>query len=170
MKQMKQGIAAVGLAFLALATPTLAADKAPCQAGMVCASNPQSLVDALQAAGYKAKLTKDSGGDPKIESATGGHNYSIYFYDCDKGTRCGSIQFSMGFEPEDDNTAAYANRWNVKKRMIRASVNDKKELYLNYDLSTIGGLNKTNFTDVVEWWVSMIDDFNLFVKENAPTK
>lgn len=155
---------------LALATaiavnPATAKDTKPCGVGMVCASAPKTVADVLQDEGYKAKIDVDNQGDPKITSSANGFNYDIYFYGCEKGKDCDSLQFNVSFKAEDDNTPEYANAWNVKKRFLQASTNDKKELELRYDVTTAGGLNKRNFADVVDWWSSMLGDFTVFVKE-----
>lgn len=162
MSHWKTGAAAL---CVIAATPSFAADKEPCATDAICASKPQTLVEAMQAAGFRAKLGKDNQGDPKIDSAAGGYDFQIYFYDCENSEKCGSVQFYLGFSAEDDNTAEYANKWNVLKRFATLSANDKKELVLRYDLSTVGGLTKANFTDAVEWWATMLDGFNQFVKD-----
>lgn len=162
---MKLKTVCAALAVVGLASPALANDKDTCAAGMICASNPQTIVNAMQEAGYRAKLSKDKEGDPTISSAAAGYDFDVFFYGCEKGVQCDSLQFEMSFVAEDDNTAEYANRWNMGKRFMRASVNDKKELYLRYDVSTIGGLNKTNFADVLDWWETMSSSFNQFVKD-----
>ncbi|MFZ4748083.1 MAG: hypothetical protein ACOYLK_14540 [Sphingomonas sp.] len=56
-----------GLGALALATGA--------QAEAVRATRPQSIVSAMQNAGYKASLDKDSTGDPLINSAASGSNF-----------------------------------------------------------------------------------------------
>ena len=45
------------------------------QAEAVKATRPQSIVSAMQNAGYKASLDKDSTGDPLINSASSGSNF-----------------------------------------------------------------------------------------------
>src|SRR3546814_6377613 len=73
---MRKIIVAASLWMAALATPGLAADREACGAGLVCASDPQTVVKALQAAGYKALLSKSKQtGNPKIESAASGYDY-----------------------------------------------------------------------------------------------
>jgi Putative bacterial sensory transduction regulator len=162
---MKRFVIGLGLAALGTANSVLASDAEPCDTNMICASSPKTLVKALQNEGYKAKLEKDTDGDPKITSSANGYSFSIYFYGCEKSTKCDSVQFNAGFKPEDDNTASYANAWNTKKRFMQASVNDQKELELRYDVTTAGGLNKRNFADVVDWWATMLSEFSTFVDE-----
>uniref|UniRef100_UPI0037CC2593 YbjN domain-containing protein n=1 Tax=Sphingorhabdus sp. TaxID=1902408 RepID=UPI0037CC2593 len=135
-----------------------------CPAGLICASKPETVAVGVQDAGFRAKVDKDDAGDPMIYSEASGFKFQILFYECDKGKECSSLQFVSYFGAEDDNTPEYANAWNAKTRFIRASV-EKKELQLAYDITTTGGLNKANFTDVLEWWSAMLGEFALFVKE-----
>jgi len=135
-----------------------------CPAGLICASKPETIVSGIQDAGFRAKLDKDKTGDPMISSEASGYKFEIYFYGCDEGKNCSSLQFAANFDAEDDNTPEYANAWNTKKRFIQASVEDKK-LQLAFDITTTGGLNKENFTDVAEWWSTMLGEFAVFVKE-----
>ncbi|MGH6780707.1 MAG: YbjN domain-containing protein [Sphingomonadaceae bacterium] len=148
---------------LTVAFPASAADTEKCATNMVCASNPQSVVDGLQNAGFKAKLDKDSTGDPMVTSAASGYNFTVFFYECEKAASCASVQLNASFEADDQHSAGYANDWNRKKRFIQASVNDKKEVELRYDVTTIGGINQRNFKDVIEWWSSMLGEYSNFV-------
>lgn len=54
------------------------AASATCPANTVCASDPETVVAALTTAGYKAKLSKDKTGDPTIESAASGYEFSVF--------------------------------------------------------------------------------------------
>ncbi|WP_176595769.1 MULTISPECIES: YbjN domain-containing protein [Sphingobium] len=161
-----------GLWIGALALPGWAADTEPCGANLVCASDPQSVVQALQAEGYKAALGKSSQtGNPKIESAASGYNYTIYFYECEQGRQCGSLQFQVSFEDDGGNTPELANKWNKDKRFAQMSVWDDRSLALAYDVTTVGGLNRKNFADVVDWWAVMLGEAGKFFKDNpAPAK
>ncbi len=47
---------------------------------------------------------------------------------------------------------------------------ENKILSVNYDLSTIGGLNQKNFADVVEWWAFMLGQLNKFFDEHPGEK
>ncbi|MDF0542806.1 YbjN domain-containing protein [Sphingobium sp. H39-3-25] len=162
-------ILAAGLGMLALAASSSAhaADKEKCGAGLVCASDPKTIVDALMAAGYKAKLGKDSQGDPQIESAASGYNYTIYFYDCEENKNCAAIQFQVSFSDDGKNTFELANKWNRSKRFMQMAVQEDKGLRVCYDLTTVGGLNQKNFADVTDWWAVMLNELNLFFKEQG---
>lgn len=162
----------IAAVFLAFAGPALASDDDACSARMVCASNPQSVVDAIKEAGYKAVLSKSkTTGNPMIESAANGYDYSVFFYECKEGAQCGSLQFMISFADDGANTPELANAWNKEKRFSQMAVTDDKSLSFSYDVSTIGGLNQKNFADVVDWWALMLGDVSVFFKaQAAPAK
>ena len=96
----------------------LAAPAAMAQS--VSASNPASVVAALQDAGYKAELGTDSAGDPKVASAMGGVNFHVFFYGCEANTACQDLQFSAGFDLTDGIDMAVVNDWNSSKFIGKA--------------------------------------------------
>lgn len=151
---------------LVLPGAAAAADKSPCPAGLICASNPSSVVAALQEAGYAAKLTKDNLGDPLIESSGGGYKFDVLFYDCEERRQCGSLQLQISFRSEGYEDPGLANKWNTTKRLGQARINDKGEFVLSYPLSTVGGLNQSNFRDVLDWWSSSLGDLKAFWADN----
>ena len=154
---------------LLLASPIQAVDDDGCPKDTICAADPASIVAVMQDEGYRAKLEKDKTGDPKISSQASGHQFEIYFYGCVENKNCKSIQFTAGFSPADDQTPEYANKWNNEKRFIKASITDKKELDLNWDLTTVGGMMKENFVDSLDWWAVMLGEFSAFVEEQEKT-
>ncbi|MET0370278.1 MAG: YbjN domain-containing protein [Sphingobium sp.] len=148
--------------------PAAASDKDPCAAGMVCASKPTTIVDALQAAGFRATLSKGEDGDPKVESSAEGYKFSIFFYGCQKAELCDSLQFWISFADDGTNTPELANKWNNKRRFGQMAVSDAKSLSMSYDVTTMGGLPAKNFADVIEWWATMLGELGKFFKENGP--
>ena len=158
----------LSIASAALAAATPAATATDCGTGMVCASNPAPLIDAMQKAGYRAELGKDGVGDPLINSNASGYKWSVMFYDCTDHKDCKSIQFQASFDSHDGITADYVNRWNSSKRFVRAALDDDRTFYLRYDLSTLGGLNQKNFADALDWWDLLLGDYSSFSSENLP--
>lgn len=141
-----------------------------CPDGLVCASKPETVVKAMQEAGFRAKLGTDKTGDPMVSSEASSYVFDIYFYGCEYGKNCTSLQFLASFGAEDDNTPEYANEWNSNYRFVQASV-EKMELQLAYDVTTEGGLTKANFEDVTNRWSSSLGEFSVFVREqNAINK
>jgi hypothetical protein len=137
-----------------------------CSADMVCAERPQSIVDALQAQGYQAQLGRnEKTGNPTVKSAASGYNYTIYFFGCESGRNCTSLTFATIFENDGTNTPQLANAWNKDNRFSQMAVNDDGSLAFTYDVTTVGGLNRKNFADVVDWWQTMLGLVNKFFKE-----
>jgi hypothetical protein len=62
-------------------------------ASNVTSVNPQSIVVALQNAGYKADLKKDDDGDPTIDTASDGNNIRIVMTDCSGHQACTTTEF-----------------------------------------------------------------------------
>lgn len=157
-------------ALLGAAVPAMAEDTNPCAAGMVCASEPATVVKAFQAAGYKAKLAIDSAGDPLIESAASGYDFDAYFYGCVETKRCDSLQFRVVFIKEPENTTELANKWNVKKRFLQMAVQDDGRLTASWDVSTVNGLSGKTFEDVLANWEMMLGELSDFFRVNIPAK
>ncbi len=157
-------IAAAAAGFL-LAGTAQAQDKQPCGIDMVCASNPDSVLAALEAAELEARLSTDTTGDPMIEVEAGYH-FDIAFYGCIEGKDCDSLRFQLLFRAGPENTPELANKWNGTKRFLQMSVRPDGKLTATYDVATIGGLNKRNFHDVLDWWDTMLDDLSAFFTAN----
>ncbi|MCI4589912.1 YbjN domain-containing protein [Sphingobium sp. BYY-5] len=169
MPPFRLSLLGLGLALSITASiPTYAApkDETGCGTDLVCAASPQTIASALQKAGYTAELTKDNLGDPMINSAAAGYKFSILFYDCTEHVKCESLQFYASYDANEKITADYVNKWNNEKRFVSAIVNDEHELTLRYDVATIGGINQTNFKDILDWWSTLLGDYSNFSKEN----
>jgi Putative bacterial sensory transduction regulator len=129
------------------------------QAQMVTAKNPQSIVSALQNAGYKAELTKDGTGDPLIRSSSSGSSFAIFFFGCTKNVDCATIQFFAGYT-DKKATLSQMNDWNSKKRFGRAYLADSGAARIEMDVDLDdGGLSAKLFEDNVEFWVVTMSAF-----------
>ena len=150
--------------------PAAAEDKEPCAAEMVCASAPKSVVEAFRDAGYKAKLLVDNDGDPLIESAAAGYNFDTYFYGCVETKACSSLRFRVSFTKEPENTPELANKWNAGMRFSQMYVTNDGQLAVSWDVTTIGGLGKKNFGDVLGTWEMVLGELGKFFDEHIPAK
>lgn len=141
----------------------------PAQA-QVRSSDPQTVVQALQDAGYKAELTKHKDGDPIIRSGAQGYKFSIFFMTCDKGRNCGDIQFYAGWT--DKLSPIRANAWNQKHRFARAYSDEAGEAALEYDLNFEDQqISTALFRKNLELWDSLVGSFVDYVNEDeAPKK
>lgn len=152
-------------AALALAAGGIAA-ATPSAAQSVVASNPSSLVNALQNAGYKAVLGRDATGDPKISSAGGGTNFSIYFYGCTDGTACTSIQFSAGYVVNPKLSLTRINEWNATTRFAQAYLDKENDPIIQFDVVLPRPMSAELFAATVERWVSITSRFKTFIGFN----
>lgn len=156
-------------AALLLAAPAIA-QTASAPAGAITAADPESIVKALQAAGYRGSVKKNKDGQPYVDSAANGHGFSIDLYNCEdneKKTGCKTMLFSTWWKPEPYLTVALANRYNSKSMFGRAYINDKSELVLELPVTTVGGINQANFEDVVDWWSNVDGDMDKMIDEAA---
>lgn len=157
---MKQQLFALALAFTAVgAAPVFSAD--------ITASNPAGIADLLRTMGYRAELTKDNQGDPKINSATGGSNFRIYFYGCTANMDCKSIQFAAGFDLTDGTTLDVVNEWNAAKRYTKAYLDDEQDPLIEMDINLdFGGVSENNFRDSLDLWEGLLAGFKRHINFN----
>jgi hypothetical protein len=132
----------------------------PAQAQSVSASRPDSLVKALQAAGYTAKLEKDGTGDPMIVSAVNGHPFRVVFYGCKANKDCATISLAAGFDKKSATDLASINAWNRKNRFGRAYLDDEGDPILGMDIDLDdGGMSTALFADNLEFWTAVTGAF-----------
>jgi hypothetical protein len=132
----------------------------PAQAQTVSARKPESLVGALQSAGYSARLEKDGTGDPMIVSGVNGHPFRIVFYGCKANKDCATITFAAGFDKKSATSLDSINDWNRKNRFGRAYLDDEGDPILGMDIDLDdGGISALLFTDNLEFWTAVTGAF-----------
>ena len=135
---------------------------APVAAQTVTASDPQSVVAALQAEGYAAKMEKTSDGDPVIRSQSSGSSFSVFFYNCEKGQKCATVQFHAGYNTDIDKGPPLhkINAWNKTNRFGRAYLDDENDPIVEMDVDLDdGGMSRALFIDNLEFWTSIMAKF-----------
>ena len=136
----------------------------PANAQMVRAQDPQSLVRALQDAGYAAKLGTDRVGDPMITSGVAGTNFQIFFYNCTEHRNCATVQFHSGYDLRVPVDLPKLNEWNRTKRFARAFLDKENDPILEMDVDLDdGGLSPALFIDNIEFWASILGDFERYI-------
>lgn len=137
-----------------------AAAAVPAQAQMVRGQSPGSLVQALQKAGYAAKLGVDKVGDPMITSGAAGTTFQIFFYNCKGGKDCATVTFHSGYDLKSNIGLERINEWNRGKRFGRAYLDKEDDPILEMDVDLDdGGLSPALFIDNVEFWTSVLGEF-----------
>jgi len=141
---------------LCLAAPALAAD--------VQAQDPDSVVSAMQMAGYRAQLGTDDSGDPMIRSSAGGSDFLVYFYNCTDNTDCRSVQFYAGYDTPNSATIERMNEWNTGNRFGRAYLGTDgiARIEMDVDLDD-GGMSEALFEDNLQFWEAVMAKFETFV-------
>jgi hypothetical protein len=138
----------------------LAAAAPPAPIHMVRAQDPQSIVTALQGAGYAAKLGVDKVGDPMVSSGVSGTTFQIFFYNCTNHANCATVQFHSGYDLKTPTTLESLNEWNRSQRFGRAFLDKDNDPILEMDVDLDdGGLTPLLFVDNVEFWASVLSKF-----------
>ena len=162
----------MGLAALVVAVASMnaaaAKDTGLCPASMVCASYPEGVLRAVNGAGIAARLEQDAQGDPVVRGEAAGYKFDLFFYGCEGGKACDSLQFQVGFRKDAGVTGDLANRWNASKRFLQAGVRPNGDLVFSYDLTTVGGVSAANFGDILTWWEVMLGELPGFFDTNLP--
>ena len=159
---------AAAVAALALAGGSAQAQNAAPKTGPIAAGG-MTLPEVaawLQDQGYKAEIAQTQTNEKYIKSGAEGVNFDIYMYDC-KADRCGSIQFSAGFnmtKPGLTGGATKINEWNTTKRYIKGYIDSDNDPWIQYDVNLSPGETyealDDNFKNV---WISSLPDFKKFI-------
>lgn len=127
---------------------------------MVTATNPQSVLDALSAAGYVGKFAPMDNGRQSISLKISGLNTFIDFYDCaDDYTDCYTLLFNVSLDFKDGSTEQQANDWNSQQITGRVWLDKNNDPTLDFSLSTFGGISQDVFEQNVKLWDTKIGDF-----------
>lgn len=138
----------------------IAAWAVPAQSQMVRGQDPGSVVRALQAGGYAAKLGTDKVGDPMITSGVSGTNFQIFFYNCTDHKACATVQFHSGYDLTAAVSLERINEWNRTQRFGRAYLDKEGDPILEMDVDVDdGGVSQLLFIDNVEFWASVLGNF-----------
>ncbi|MFQ5439551.1 MAG: YbjN domain-containing protein [Paracoccaceae bacterium] len=147
-------LASLSVAVFLATTANLAAQE------MVSPANAIDIAEALRDLGYRAQLKKDSVGDPMISSKAAGLNFSVFYYGCDDGDQCQSVQLSVMFDKEGVDSLPDLNDWNKRKRYAKAHFNDDGNIVLRYDINMSGeGISRASFNEVFDLWERLLNDF-----------
>jgi len=116
------------------------------------------IVSWLQDGGYSAEIRTDSSGERSVYSSSGGNSFHIYLYDC-KNARCGSFQFSSGYDTKGAQSAATMNAWNGSNRWVRAYADNVNDPWIRYDIDLTPGGTYELLNDEFAIWRDAIARF-----------
>jgi hypothetical protein len=118
----------------------------------------------LQGEGYKAQIQTANDGTKNIYSSSNGQNFHIYQYDCKNG-RCGSLQFSVGFDTKGAFNPEKMNEWNRDNRWARAYIDKVNDPWLEYDVDLEPGGTYELLNDEFHVWQDSLDHFHKFTNQ-----
>lgn len=117
----------------------------------------------IQDEGYRALVGTDGVGDPMITSSANGYEFEVFFYGCTDKENCRDIQFSVVFDMEDGMSLTRAQDFNLEKRWAKVYLDEESDPRLEMDVNLYGGVSETNFSDTLDWWVIIMNDFIEFI-------
>lgn len=151
-----------GFVVVLIAALLAAAAPAPTPA-VVDAAKPETVIAALQDAGYKAVLKKDGSGDPLITSAASGANFNVYFYGCEQGAGCRSLQLYAAYTVKPKLTADKVNGWNRENRFGTALLDKDGDPALQWDVITETGMPEPLFAQMIDRWAGAMASYQTYV-------
>lgn len=113
----------------------------------------------LRAEGYVATVGSDPAGDPMIQSAAQGVDWTLFFYDCGADGTCGSVQFTAGFVAQDEIPLERMNAWNKGARFTRAYLDDDGDPILEMDVNLGSGIPEDTMRDNIGLWSAGLGQF-----------
>ncbi len=136
--------------------------RVPCGENLVCASDPQTVVAAMKAAGFvPTKIAVDEK-VPYIWAFAKGYNYTIQFEDCNDGKQCTTLWFYTMFDSAKNFPVDLVNQWNRDKRLATMVYTDKGGIMVKYDMATSGGVSSMSFSQTLNWWSVMMQELGAF--------
>jgi hypothetical protein len=155
-------------AILALAAAAPAAAQEMPGTTLLKASDPARIASYLNQLGYRAKLTKDKEGDPKIETGLGGYTVHVYFYGCTDNAACTSLQFQTGITSKSKLSWAQVNGFNKQFRFVQLHLDEEQDPWIFYDLPTgRGGISGDAFELAVSIYEDQINELDRLLDEAA---
>jgi hypothetical protein len=115
----------------------------------------------LQGKGYSTRVVTDSG-RPHIEVTSSHPTFGVYFFDC-KQDRCGSLQFSAGFNTHGKFRPGDVNGWNRDKRWGKAYTDAENDPWVAMDVDTSPGGAYELLNDELAIWTEILPEFAKYI-------
>ena len=139
-----------------IAGPTLAQN--------LLAKHPDQVMVAMQNEGFLVTRDEADDGTPRLTSKVSDSEFRVYFYGCETGGDCTSLQFSAGYDLDNALSSSKMNQWNTENRYSRALIDDEGDPFIRMDLVMYGdGMGTRNFAEVLDIWRLLIEDFEDFI-------
>ncbi len=131
---------------------------------LINASDPPSIVAALHDLGFRAKLTEDRQGDPKIETAASGRSFAIYFYGCKEDhTDCRDLLLFAIFDYQDGFTSKPINDWNRTNLLGAAFLDKEGDPAVQHFVAGVQDISLQSFERMMLRWELVLGEFMEFI-------
>ena len=149
------------------APPPAPAPSADASAGdIIDGRDIEQLANILREQGFQARIGKSSDGQPRINSAAGGVNFSVTTYSCTPESKGCSIDFFTYWKTASKPLSLEKiNDWNREWRFLKAYNDKDGDLNLVFNIELTGGISKRAFVRNFERWTSMLAKFDKFRQE-----
>ena len=129
-------------------------------AQQIVATDATSIANFFLDEGTEPSVETDSTGDPMIKVDYYGADFTIYFYGCDDGQNCQSIQFYSGYRTDGGVRLSKINEWNADNRYAFSYISESGNARIEQDLYLgSGGVNSDDFAKIVGIWVRSVKEF-----------
>lgn len=145
----------------AIATAALFLAATPAAAQTMLAE-PGAVSEVLRAKGMATELKTDSDGDPRITATFSGKKFLVYFYGCKNHRDCETVQFYTAYSNSKADLASL-NTWNRTNRFGRAYLDTQGDPCIVMDVDMTGGIPRALFEDNLEYWTSVVPQFQKYV-------
>lgn len=124
-------------------------------AAAVSSTDPNSVVSALQEAGYKAKLSTDKDGKPHIESAADGTVIAMVFEGCTDKSLCTQIELIAAWTCDGikKKCATQTEKWNGEENYSHALFFDDTVALYHHLLFDKVGYSSELFVTNLEFFI-----------------
>ena len=127
--------------------------------GVVTGTDVQRVLELAQA--YGPVETRQDEDGTWLRAEYGGLVYTIAFLTCnDQLVNCTSVQFRAWWESENRITLEQVNAWNRDRRFSDAYLDASNNATVEWDITLAGGVTAVNFDDALQWWHSVIMQFD----------
>ncbi len=116
------------------------------------------LQNLLQDLGYRAELTEDAVGDPKIRTSMNGFTVNIFTYNCTYGS-CKNIQFRIGLDLTNGTSLERVNEYNRTEIYGQAWMDDENDPWLDMLHNVADGVTDENLAYTIERFERAIQTF-----------
>ncbi|MDF1855191.1 YbjN domain-containing protein [Pseudooceanicola sp.] len=121
------------------------------------ANNPESIRDAIQAAGFQAILETDSSGNPLIRSKISKSPIWIFFLNCDREGGCRALRFHTGYKLNRQVDFKELNGFMQEYAYARAFLNNEGYPRIQMDvLMRADGMGRENFAYYLDLWRELV--------------